>query len=65
MDEVGRQAGIFDNSKEAFVWLHQSTIESLQELSENLFWVYEESENSCDISPDGLHSIPPCVTNDK
>ncbi|KAL1639155.1 hypothetical protein SLS58_008242 [Diplodia intermedia] len=65
LDEVGRQAGIFDNSNEAFVWLHQSTIENLEELSENLFWVHDEyTKRSPNISPGGSHGISPCVLDD-
>lgn len=36
-DEVGRQAGIFGNAKEAFIWLHCTPTAQLQRISDQLF----------------------------
>ncbi|KAF2727374.1 hypothetical protein EJ04DRAFT_595242 [Polyplosphaeria fusca] len=37
MDEIGRQAGIFLNADEAFIWLHGSTTNQLQEQFDQFF----------------------------
>lgn len=36
-EEVGRQAGIFSRADKAFIWLHQSPIQKLQQFSDQLF----------------------------
>ena len=36
MDEIGKQAGIFQNAKEAYIWLHGATISTLQRLCDSL-----------------------------
>lgn len=36
-EEVGRQAGIFARANQAFVWLHQSPTQKLQQFSDELF----------------------------
>ena len=37
MDEIGRQAGIFFNAKDAFVWLHGKSVHQLQGLFDQFF----------------------------
>lgn len=45
-EEVGRQAGIFNTAKEAFVWLHHSPLPKLQRVADLLF---EAADNALDI----------------
>ncbi|KAF2246493.1 hypothetical protein BU26DRAFT_606737 [Trematosphaeria pertusa] len=37
MDEIGRQAGIFYNAKDAFIWLHGSSTQQLQRKFDHFF----------------------------
>lgn len=41
-EEIGRQAGIFNNAKEAFIWLHHSPIHKLQRFFDLLFEISEK-----------------------
>lgn len=54
MDEIGRQAGIFFNAKDAFIWLHGSSLQLLQEKFETFFNLVArlEGESVYDLSFD-------------
>ncbi|KAL8712187.1 MAG: hypothetical protein Q9220_003621 [cf. Caloplaca sp. 1 TL-2023] len=43
-DEIGRQAGIFGNAEQAFIWLHHSPFAQLQSLVDSLFDVADRAE---------------------
>jgi hypothetical protein len=59
MDEIGRQAGIFFNAKDAFIWLHGSSLRQLQEKFDKFFDLVArlEGESIYDVSFDESTTI--------
>ena len=75
-DEIGKQAAIFGNAEEAFIWLHHSPIVQLQSFSDTLLELANKLEGDQERIVDFGHggvsirwsedtdSIPSCIFDD-